>query len=280
MAGLRFDYNSQVDRRLSPRAAIFLSKREKYGLKLLFAQGFRNPSAFEYAFDDNSTFRAPQPGELGAERITSFEAVTWAKPLPGLSTRVSGFYWDARDVIVQQLSNDADNPMMLLEFQNLGRFVTQGVEAEASYRTASGWYGFIGGAYARVGANETGTGDVAYGDVPDAAPLMAAGGVSTPRLWDIAHLSTELNLIGARPTRPAVDGSASPDSPTWLGFNAVLYAPNIRGFDVTVGLRNLRGKRDQLPAPGDYDRTTPVPVVVPRVPGEGRELYLRVGYSY
>ena len=285
--GLRFDDNSKVDRRLSPRAALFLAKRERYGLKLLYAEGFRNPSAFEGAFRDDTSFVEPGAGglmggrgKLGAEKIRSFEAVAWAKPVAGLSTRLSGFYWDARDVIVQKPVTRIDDNQSLLQFQNVGRFVTQGVEAEASYRTATGWYGFAGAAYARVGSSEEPGMAVAYGDVVDAAPIMAALGASTPRLWDYAHLSTELNLIGVRPTRAAVDGSDSPDSPTWFGVNLVLYAPNIRGFDATLGVRNLIGKRDQLPAPGDYDRSNPADVVIPRIPGEGRELYLRVGYAY
>jgi hypothetical protein len=87
-------------------------------------------------------------------------------------------------------------------------------------------------------------------------------------------------VIGLQPTRPAIDGSASPDSKTWVGWALTLYAPSIRGFDVTLGVRNLIGKRDLLPAPGDYDRSTPVAVVIPRIPGEGREIFAKVGYSY
>ena len=274
--GLRFDRNSKVDRRLSPRAALFFAKPEKYGVKLLYAEGFRNPSAFEGAFFDNTTFKANP--EIGAERIRSFEAVAWAKPVSGLSTRLSGFYWDARDVIVQ-VTDPADG---LLQFQNIGRFVTQGVEAELTYRNSAGWYGFGGACLARVGSSEEAGADLAYGNVADSPPITATGGVSTPRLFDLAHVSTELTLIGRRPTRPASDGTESPDSTTWLGWAATIYAPNIRGFDVTIGVRNLIGKRDQLPAPGDYDRSVPPDdvLVIPRVPGEAREIFAKVGYSY
>ncbi|MBA3499106.1 MAG: hypothetical protein H0T65_01955, partial [Deltaproteobacteria bacterium] len=108
----------------------------------------------------------------------------------------------------------------------------------------------------------------------------ATGGLSTPRLLDLAHVSTEATVIGRRPTRPAIDGSASPDAKTWVGWAVTLYAPNIRGFDVTLGVRNLIGKRDTLPAPGDYDRSMPDAVVIPRIPGEGREFFAKVGYSY
>jgi iron complex outermembrane receptor protein len=271
--GVRFDRNSKVDRRLSPRVALFLAEPEKYGLKLLYAEGFRNPSSFEGAFFDNTTFKANP--DIGAERIRSFEAVAWAKPVPGLSTRLSGFYWDARDVIVQVL----DPADLLLQFQNIGRFVTYGGEAEFSYRNSAGWYGFGGACLARVGSGEEGA-DLVYGEVPDAASITAAGGISTPRLFDRVHVSTELTVLGRRPTRPDLMGGESPDSEAWFGWALTLYAPNIRGFDVTIGARNLIGKRDLLPAPGDYDRSMPNAVVIPRIPGEGREIFAKVGYSY
>ena len=62
-----------------------------------------------------------------------------------------------------------------------------------------------------------------------------------------------------------------------------MYAPSIAGFDVTLGVRNLLGKRDLMPAPGDYDRVDTnmgERLVVPRVPGEGREAYVKIGYAY
>jgi len=272
--GVRYDYNSAVDQRVSPRAALFLAKREKYGLKLLYAEGFRNPSAFEGAFDDMMTFKANP--NIGAERIRSFETVLWAKPVAGLSTRLSGFYWDARDVIVQ-VTDPAD---LLLQFRNVGRFVTEGVEAEASYRTASGWYGFAGGALARIGSTADPSSPLDYENTPDAARITASLGASTPRLFDYVHVSTELNLIGRRPTRNDIDDMPSPDSPAWFGWNVTLYVPKLAGFDFTLSARNLVGKHDQLPAPQDYDRETPEAVVIPRIPGEGREVYLKVGYAY
>jgi iron complex outermembrane receptor protein len=284
--GLRFDNNSVIDRRLSPRAALFLAKPEKYGVKLLYAEGFRNPSAYEAFFYDNTSFS--QPVRPHAETIRSFETVLWAKPVPGLSTRFSAFYWDARS-IVEQLP-DPDNAA-LLQFQNAGRFVSEGVEVEGSYRTARGWYGFAGATYANVGCAQCGafmsdpsSTSLEFGHVPNAPALTGAAGVSTPALGGKAHVSTELVYIGERPTRPDVDtGDESPASPAWVGWNWTVYVPNIHGFDITAGVRNLIGKRDLVVAPGDYDRydaTTMSTTTVPRVPGEGREVYVKVGYSY
>ena len=280
-AGVRYDRNSVIDTRTSPRAALFLAKREKYGLKLLYAQGFRNPSAYEAFFYDNTSFS--QPVNLRAEQIRSYEAVLWAKPAPGLSLRLSGFLWDATGV-VEQLPDP--NNMALLQFQNAARFVTQGIEAEGSYRTGSGWYAFGGGAYSKVGSEDD-MGALQYGGVVNAPAWTGAFGVSTPKLGGLVHVSTELLAIGERGVRPDADGNPLPNAPAWYGWNWALYAPNVGGFEVTAGVRNVIGTRDQVVAPGDYDRTVmdpitmmPVTTVVPTVPGEGREVYVKVGYSY
>jgi len=279
--GIRFDRNSAIDSRISPRAAVFIAKPEKYGVKLLLAQGFRNPSAYEAFFYDNTSFS--QPKDLGAETIRSAEAVLWAKPVPGLSTRVSGFYWSATDV-VEQLPDPDDPTGMLLRFQNAAKFVTQGLEIEGSYRTSRGWYGFAGGTFAQVGAADDPTAGVTFGSVPNAPKLTAQLGVSTPKLFDHAHVSTELLYVGERPTRPDTDtGDPLEPAPAWIGWNATVYVPNLRGFDVTAGVRNLIGKRDRVVAAGDFDRyndTTMTTTTIPVIPGEGRELYVKVGYSY
>ncbi|HET9987215.1 MAG TPA: TonB-dependent receptor [Kofleriaceae bacterium] len=274
--GVRFDNNSVIDRRLSPRAALFISEPEKYGLKLLFAQGFRNPSAYEAFFYDNTSFT--QPVDIHAETIDSFETVAWAKPIHGLSLRLSGFYWDANHV-VEQLPDAGTG---LLQFQNAGHFVTYGGEAEGSYRTTQGWYGFGGLTIERVGES-VGAGDLAYGDVPNAPAVIGSLGISTPRLFGRAHLSGAMTYLGERATRPdLMTGALGPRSPAWLGLDATIYVPNVSGFDITAGVRNIIGTRDRVVAPGDYDRTVDPnnPVTVFEVPGEGRELFLKVGYAY
>lgn len=272
--GVRFDYHSELDDRVSPRAAVFLAKPERYGVKLLYAEGFRNPSAFEAFFEDGEDFVA-HPEDLKAERIRSYEVVGWTKPISGLSVRVSAFYWDARDIIE---SRDAPENPDLQQFQNVTRYVSRGLEVEASYRDSRGWYAFGGGAATLVGTEDA-MGSLAFGDVPNAPVYSGGAGVSTPRLFGRAHVSAEAVLVGPRPTRASEIGP-SPDSPAWFGLNLTVYAPNIRGFDLTAGMRNLIGKRDFVVAPPDYDRSQLEMRTVPRVPGEGREFYVKLGYSY
>ena len=264
-AGARFDRDSAVETKLSPRAALFVAAPDRYGVKLLYAEGFRNPSAYEAFFHDDTSFA--QPVNLGAETIRSFETVLWAKPLPGLSARLSGYRWDARGIITPEVIDVMGTEIQ--QFQNAGRLVSNGVEVEASYRDVNGWYAFGGFDYSQVGADDA-QGDLGYGNVLDAPAVTAGGGVSTPKIAGRVHVSTELVYIGERAAREDT-------SPPWLGWNWAIYAPAVFGFDVTAGVRNLIGHRDFVVTPGDYDRGN---VVLARVPGEGREVYVKVGYSY
>jgi outer membrane receptor for ferrienterochelin and colicins len=262
-AGVRFDRNSILEDRVSPRAAVFLADKDRFGLKLLYAEGFRNPSAFEAFFADGTDFEANP--DVGAETIRSFEAVAWGRPLPGISARVSGFTWNAKGLVEQEI----DPANGLLRFVNIGQARSAGVEAEVTYRDSRGWYAFAGGAVQRVRDGD----DVRIIGAP---AVTGSVGVSTPRLFGIGHVSTEVNVVGPRTTRdPAVEARA------FAGWNAAIYVPDLRGFDVTIGARNLIGKREQVPGQEDYDRTMPPPgTVIPTLPGEGTEVYARVGYRF
>ena len=69
--------------------------------------------------------------------------------------------------------------------------------------------------------------------------------------YDVGTAVEELELVGPRPTRdPAVT------SATFVAWNAVIYVPDLHGFDLTVGVRNLLGVREEVPAQEDYDRET------------------------
>jgi outer membrane receptor for ferrienterochelin and colicins len=264
--GVRHDSNSALDARTSPRAALFLSRGDDYGVKLLYAQGFRNPSAYEGFFHDDVSFVANP--DIHSETITSYEAVVWGRPVPGLSARLSGFRWQARDLIVQ---GDAPGGAGLIQFQNQGGLDSTGLELEGTYRTASGWYGYGGGAFASVSVPGSSAA------VASAPRWTGAGGVSTPRLGGVAHLSTELVYVGAAPTRAAAIEAAA-----WLGVNLIAYVPDFHHVDVTIGVRNLIGRRQQIVASDDFDRTDAAmtTTITAIVPGEGREIFARVGYRY
>jgi outer membrane receptor protein involved in Fe transport len=182
--------------------------------------------------------------------------------------------------------------MSCLQFQNVGEYVTEGLEFEGSYRNSAGWYAFGGGTYARVGSTDLPDGTesangIVYGDVVNAPAWSGGGGVSTPKLGGLMHVSVEARYIGERVVRDDQSmGTATPlpDSPGWVGLNANIYIPNIHGFDITAGVRNIIGTRDMVVAPGDYDRVdqngVKPTITIPSTPGEGREFFAKVGHAY
>ena len=150
-----------------------------------------------------------------------------------------------------------------------------GVELEVSYRDADGWLAFGGGSATRVEAETSdGAGGTTTATATGAPTWTGAGGVSSPLVARRVHLSTEVQVIGPRSTRVPGERARA-----WVGWNAAVYVPSWHGLDVTVGARNLLGTRADVPAPEDDDR--PVQgLTIGILPGEGRELYARLGYRY
>lgn len=255
-----------MENRVSPRAALFLGPADRYGMKLLYAEGFRNPSAYEGFFEDGTDFIANP--DIGAESIRSYEVVLWGRPVGGLSARLSAFLWEA-DQLVEQEEVDIGGGETRLQFQNVGGLTARGLEAELTYRDSAGWLAFAGAGATQVEDPDTNV------DALNSPAATASGGVSSPLIAGIGHLSSELIFVGERKTRqPMLDAEA------FVGWNATVYIPNLWGFDLTIGARNILGRREDVPAQEDYDRTDPEELLVPIVPGEGRELYARLGYRY
>jgi iron complex outermembrane receptor protein len=272
--GLRYDRNSLFDSRVSPRGALFVrAPSRRYGAKLLYTEGFRNPSILESFYDDGQRYH-PSGTELRPESITAKEAVAWLRPAAGLEVRLSGWQWHLVDIIEKRTVYDPTVLAQRFQFQNLADLSSTGVELEAAYRNAEAWSGFAGACLSRVARNE------GYEEPINAPALTLGGGVSTPRLFGRAHASVDAQLISRRNTRDEMV-----DADAWLGIGAAIHAPSLWGFDVTLGVRNLLGTREQVPAQSDYDRVFEQDQAlrsgpIHTVPGAGRELFVRIGYEH
>jgi outer membrane receptor protein involved in Fe transport len=248
-----------------------LHRGEDYGLKFLFAEGFRNPSTFEAFFDDNKTYTSNP--SLRPETIRSYEVVLWGRPRAGVSLRASAFRWETKDLI-EQASVDDGMGNTLLKSQNTFSLNSTGGELEGTYRDSAGWLGFASATLAEVERVEA---DGTKSTATNAPELTGTAGVSTPLIAKRFHLSTEARVIGPRHTR--TDGL---DTKTFLGWDAAIYVPGWHGFDLTLGCKNLLGTREEKPAQNDFDRVDANgnPVTVAILPGPGREIYARLGYVY
>ncbi len=277
-AGVRLDQHSayfnkaKLEDGISPRVAAFLTPVDNYGLKLLYAAGFRYPSTYEAKFNDGRDFI--DNGALKPEKITSLEAIAWARPTPTTWLRASLFRWRAENIIKQEDLGDK------LQFINAEEYESLGLEMEASYRDRRGWLAFAGATLieARILPVET-------TKRPPGSPWWTVNaGLSSPKLMDLLHLSTELNLVGAMPTIECDDSPGRPyagcdkrsrRTAVFAGWNAAIYLPPQNGFDLTLGVRNLLGRRQEVMAADDFNRPGST---ADTVPGEGRELYVRIGH--
>jgi len=286
-AGARFDRNSEFTNEVSPRAALFLRKGELYGLKLLYAKGFRNPSILEAYYDDDERFSPALDidgrTQLRPETISAYEVVAYGRPFTGAKLRLSAWEWRLNDLLKRDEFFDPMDNAPRLRYQNTATLVSRGLEVETSYRDLAGRTAYLNAALSFTGRNclvsdgfDNLLLDAEKGncDARQNAPVAVAQlGFSSQLLVKLFHLSAEGLFVSARGTQ-----DADVTVPAFFGLNLIAYAPNIRGFDVTLGARNLLG-REQVPAQSDYNRTSPRTEVL-RVPGPGREVFMRMGYKF
>lgn len=292
---------------ISPRLAAFFSHDDRYGVKLLYAAGFRYPNTYERRFNDRQDFIGNK--ELDPERIYSGEMVGWARPTATTWLRASLFYWRAEDVIKQKgvwidgegnvvEVEDPDSPppgvSPRLQFDNEDAYTSFGLELEASYRDRNGWLAFAGASLVRARVemtevemvnDEEALRKIVVENRPPGSPAWTiSAGASSPKLANLFHLSSELTLLGARPTIECTEGcndesangrTRASHAKVFIGWNAAIYAPSLYGFDVTIGMRNILGKAQQVVAAEDFNREGET---ADFVSGEGRELYVRIGH--
>ncbi|HUQ05990.1 MAG TPA: TonB-dependent receptor [Kofleriaceae bacterium] len=289
--GARFDRNSEFTNELSPRAALFLRKGDAYGAKLLYAEGFRNPSIFEAYYDDDARFSpsldADDRTDLSPETIRAYEAVVYGRPFTGAKLRLSAWEWRLTNLLKRNEFFDPASNETRFQFQNLGTLVSRGLEVEATYRDLVGRSAYLNGALAFTGRNCLAAGGDTFSnllldaekgncDARQNAPVLTTQvGFSSQLIADMFHVSGELTYMSERGTQDLDE-----NVPAFVGANVVVFLPDVNGFDVTVGARNLV-MREEVPAQSDYNRSTTSPrTEVLRIPGPGREVFARAGYRF
>jgi hypothetical protein len=165
-------------------------------------------------------------------------------------------------------------PTEQIQFQNLNIIDSAGGEMELGYRDVRGWYGFGSATLAHVTTTDASSMTT---DAINAPLLTATAGISTPKIFKLFHISTEGEYVSSRLTRdPTV--TAAP----FFRWNAAIYLPEWEHLDLTIGVRNILNVREQVPAQSDFDRTDASgnTITVSTLPGEGTEVYARLGGSF
>jgi iron complex outermembrane recepter protein len=149
------DFRDRGDSQVSPKVGLRLRPMEWLTLRASAYRAFRAPTLNELyrPFQVGLIVTQPNPN-LGPEKLRGAEAGFELAPLRALTTRVTGFWNELDDPIVNVTTGTN-----LQERRNLGRARIRGIEADAGWRLGRAWRAIV--AYTFVDSRVTAAPDPA-----------------------------------------------------------------------------------------------------------------------
>ena len=231
-----------------PRVAVIYKPKTGLAIKALWGKGFRPPSIFEAAYEDQLTY-VSNP-DLTSEEITSSEISVMWTARPTLSLQ-----WYAIDSKLEGLIRATVVEDDLLQYQNVGDVTTKGSGMGLRYR-GDRLRGYLKLAWTRA--------EFDGARLPAVSDWLGSAGFG----WDNGEYATSLSArwVGPQDLDPerGVEGSAGEFLEANLRglWRTRLYYP----VTLTLDVRNLFDTNGELAA---------IPVYVPdTVPIEGRRVLL------
>ena len=132
-AGFRYDYYDNIHSSASPRAALIYRPARSTALKFVYGTAFRVPNVYELYYVSFDELANPQ---LSPEKIRTFEFV-WEQTLNKNLSFSSSLYQNKLDHLIG-LQTTADG---LLQFANIDRAQSRGLELELNGKWPDGWEG-------------------------------------------------------------------------------------------------------------------------------------------
>ena len=243
-AGVRLDkYLDLPDPAFSPRAAVVLKPYERGLTKAVAGQAFRAPNIYELTFnDDNFSQRAPLPGSLRPELITTFELEHSHNLTPEFRATVGGYYnlidrlvtLGDEDLPTPACGEPGQPPVQCSHFTNSANRLTA-LGAEAQLRWQPGRFTLVDASYSFV---------VLQGGDPGKSPVypthLAALRALVPLKEGLLRLSSQLTYQSSRP-----DALGRPTGEALLvNFGFAGEYGFVRYF---AGVQNLLDQRVGLP---------------------------------
>jgi outer membrane receptor protein involved in Fe transport len=174
-----FSFARRTDEQLSPKLGAVLRPAAWLTLRASAYQAFRAPTLNElYRPFQVGTTRTDPNAALGPEKLDGAEAGVDVAPLPGLTTRVTGFWTELKDPITNVTLSTSPG-LTVRQRQNLGAARVQGVEASVAQRLARVWLASAGYTYA----------DSRVTDAPGQPQLVGKDLPQDPRHRVVASLS-------------------------------------------------------------------------------------------
>jgi iron complex outermembrane receptor protein len=163
-AGLRHDDYSLAGSSTNPRAAIVYQPDDRNAFKLLYGSAFRAPNVYELHYENSDAIGNP---DLEPEKIQAFEIV-WQRRVGDDMLATASLFQNALDHLIEQRPAPGGE---LLQFANVGRARSRGIELGLTRRAAAGWLASFDAGYQRAVDEET---DAELSNAPETVLRFAA----------------------------------------------------------------------------------------------------------
>ncbi|WP_292919289.1 TonB-dependent receptor [Nitrosomonas sp.] len=230
--GLRYDYNTWINSRLSPRGALIWQATPKTTFKALYGRAHRSPNAFERDYNDISS-QVANPG-LRSEAIDAAEFVADYMAQPNFNLRATAYVWDMHNIITLGI----DPVSELTQYQqSASKIRAKGAEISLDKAWDSG--ARLRSSYGIQNAEQQDS------HLPNSPYHLGKINISIPiPLITGLRAGYELQYYGKRKT---LDGSNT-DNYVLSNLNLVSDVPRIKGLEASLSFYNLFNENYLHPA--------------------------------
>jgi len=249
-AGVRYDQYGSFGPAIDPRIALIYNPIESATLKFIYSQAFRAPNFLELS--------DPNFQNISPEKITSYELVYEQRYGKHVSSSLSGFYNDMKDLIVFQNGN----------FQNFNA-QTKGMELAGEANWAKGWKARASYSFQQTHA-QTSIG------LPDSPAHLLKANITAPLYEEKIFASLELQYTSDRKTiftDTMGNTLQGPDTAGYAMVNFTLFSENlVKNLDFSASIYNLLDTKYSDPASRFH--------LQPSLPQPGRTFRVQLTYRF
>ena len=231
-AGLRYDYNTWIGNRLSPRGAVIWNPTANTTIKALYGRAHRSPNSFERDYGDGAT-QVANPG-LHSEAIDTLELAADYSPAVNMNLRATVYAWDMYNLITLGI-----DPMSGLSQyqQSSNKVLARG--AELSFDKSWNWGARLRGSYGIQSAEQKNA------HLPNSPYHLGKLNLTIPiPLMTGLRAGYELQYFGKRLT---LDGTHA-NSYFLSNLNLLTDVKWVKGLEASLSFYNLFNEHYQHPA--------------------------------
>lgn len=250
--GGRWDKPSDLSAAFGPRASIVGKPTEDTTMKLLYSQGYRNPTIGESAVNPNDPNQSLDP-----EQIQFYELMVEQRFGDWGTAIASVFYNDREDDLIYY---ERDQVEFYDYYTNTKGLSSKGIELSGTARFNETIRGYANFSYTEAKSRET------YQEIRNTPSYMARTGLSFS-IKDLMIVSPEI-LFGSSTRTDTGDRF----DPYWVSNLTLLSAPVSEGLSLSASIHNLFDEEFKRYSTGTEDRS--------RAFDNGREFRLQAMWRF